>query len=592
MSGQPVRTPLDASKFRNEYMATLGLQASINDANYQANKVYTRTGAPSQPTDTRTTTEKLADLYRLRIEIRSMLGDIMSGDEAQKVVDGLDDAEAQFLAQQIQTIVEYLKPRFKLGVPAEVFNQYFQRYMRKFQETQGVEFGLQQETGRELLANQRIILDNMATRDDLNNVDRILGRSGLRDTREGRETSNNIQMITGIVEQLPAIFDEINRENNALTKSQLLTELNAMVRELPTKQQLDNIANELSIASEKRDMLLAERILGQLRQITTFTGDFEGELESLNQSLVEARARPVSKEDIIPEKEQDVTRAYAVTPDMYTINQIEYSYIPMDKLESLKKTSATEENILDYIRAIKNIQRGIPASEQILGSAITVYKSSYNRDRLIDELITKDQAIRQLWETVGRMAGKGMNTGLDPHKKILPTFKIKGRGVSTIDYTAGMSSEPDYVPFGKFIINRKKLSDGVIMIKRRNGVFMPDVKTRRLGNNLTNVFKKIAGGSLPSFADLEKLDDDEREYLRFISNKSCLPSKFEVPVPKKDKNETLINQFEIMRGQIIAGNDNKDLIRKFKKTIIEMLELDLIPKGQAKDILVDLARID
>jgi hypothetical protein len=47
-----------------------------------------------------------------------------------------------------------------------------------------------------------------------------------------------------------------------------------------------------------------------------------------------------------------------------------------------------------------------------------------------------------------------------------------------------------------------------------------------------------------------------------------------------------------MRGQIIAGNDNKDLIRKFKKTIIEMLELDLIPKGQAKDILVDLARID
>ncbi len=126
MSGQPYKNPLDVAKFRNEYLANLALEVKNNDLNLQANKVYIRTGAPSQPTDTRTTSEKLADLYRLRIDIRSKLGEIMSGDNAQKVVDGLDENEARFLAQQIGTIVADLKPKFALGVPADVFNPYFQ----------------------------------------------------------------------------------------------------------------------------------------------------------------------------------------------------------------------------------------------------------------------------------------------------------------------------------------------------------------------------------------------------------------------------------------------------------------------------------
>ncbi len=70
MSGQRNNKPMDASKARQAYMANLALEANINDKNLQANKIFIKTGVtPSQPIDNRTTSEKLADIQRLKIDV-------------------------------------------------------------------------------------------------------------------------------------------------------------------------------------------------------------------------------------------------------------------------------------------------------------------------------------------------------------------------------------------------------------------------------------------------------------------------------------------------------------------------------------------
>ena len=72
MSGQPNRKPQDVDNFRQDYMNQLNLRASIDDVNYQANKVYKATGAlPPQSSmpDTRSTSEILADITRLKVEL-------------------------------------------------------------------------------------------------------------------------------------------------------------------------------------------------------------------------------------------------------------------------------------------------------------------------------------------------------------------------------------------------------------------------------------------------------------------------------------------------------------------------------------------
>ena len=79
MSGQPTNTQSDINRFRNEYMEALNLQASIDDANLQANKTYILTGQlppQSQMQDTRTNAEKLKDVELLKQSIASDLSPI------------------------------------------------------------------------------------------------------------------------------------------------------------------------------------------------------------------------------------------------------------------------------------------------------------------------------------------------------------------------------------------------------------------------------------------------------------------------------------------------------------------------------------
>jgi len=595
MSGQPYRNALDIAKFRSEYLANLGLQASINDQNLQANKIYVRTGAPTQPTDTRTTSEKLADLYGIRIEIRSKLGDLMSGDDAQKVVEGLDDAEARFLVQQLPAITADLKPKYKLGVPADIFNNYFQKYMSKYQETQGVEYNLQQTTGQQMLANQRLILTNMASKSDINDIDDAIREVGMKNTAIGKQISTNLKQIEDVLDALPETFDAINQANNAILKAKLLETTNALVAELPTKSQLVDLLQQLAIAQEKRDVITTDLILRRIAGITDYAGDLQEELRTLREQIKQAGggAETIQQAEVIPFPEGKPSAEYS----SMSYAGFNYSYIPPNLIGGVKKSSQySEPNILDYISAMRKLNNAL-VSRFISVSDSTLQK--YSKERLQGLLRDNDRTIQDIWRTPTPVKASASASATTEGDKKMGGFGLRkkrgmmGKGVNVkYDTTAGMLPAPNYVPFGNFLINRKKLDDGIVMIKRHSGQFMGDIRTKRVSPNLTTIFKKVSGGQVPSFNDYEKLDDDEREYLQFVARKSNLADKLQVPSPKKDKTEQLVNQFEIMRGQIIAGNDSKELLKKFKSILIELAERDLIPKGQMKDILIEIMKTE
>jgi hypothetical protein len=552
MSGQPYKNPLDVAKFRNEYLANLALEVKNNDLNLQANKVYIRTGAPSQPTDTRTTSEKLADLYRLRIDIRSKLGEIMSGDNAQKVVDGLDENEARFLAQQIGTIVADLKPKFALGVPADVFNPYFQKYMRKYLETQGVDYGLQQESGRQLLANQQTIMNTIVSAQDIRDIKDSLELLGLQNTLLGKKIETNLKETLNAIDTSIEAFRLIAQTNNPILKEEILRDVNLLVNELPTRNEIQVLVDRLRIAQEKGDEEVIVSVLKRIDELTSY----DESMKPIIEQLKTPKTTPLK-----------ISR----TPGLG--GKIDWD-------PSLSIESYEDWNSLTSGGKRKFLKSRVDAGELRISKKIIKDAKTVNPDELTP--------IFTSWLT-SKPSGK---TKLPPTAE-LPVVEgiMSGKGLSAkVDYSAGIGAEPDYVPFGKFLINRKKLVDGVVMIKRHGGQFLPDMKTRRVSPNLTVVFKKIAGGALPSFSELEKLDDDERQYLKFVANKSNLSSKLDVPSPKKDKDEELINQFEVMRGQMIAGNDSKDLFRKFKQILVTMLDRDLIPKGQVREILLEMSR--
>ena len=88
-----------------------------------------------------------------------------------------------------------------------------------------------------------------------------------------------------------------------------------------------------------------------------------------------------------------------------------------------------------------------------------------------------------------------------------------------------------------------------------------------------------------------QLSSEEKAYLYKIAKQSNIIDRLSIPTPNKDDDDKDINQFEIMKGERGAGNDSSELVRKFKLLIIKMTKKNLLPKGQAKDLLMDLATL-
>jgi hypothetical protein len=155
----------------------------------------------------------------------------------------------------------------------------------------------------------------------------------------------------------------------------------------------------------------------------------------------------------------------------------------------------------------------------------------------------------------------------------------------------GVTSANKYAPLGRYFIDHHRLKDNVVCIKRGTGCNVVGFPVIRVSNNIGEVLRSIVGGGQPNFHDLEKLSTDEKIYLHKLAKFSDIIDRINVPTPNKDENEKDINEFEVMKGEILNGNDSKDLIKKFKLHIMKMVNKELLPKGQAKDLLLDLVSL-
>jgi hypothetical protein len=168
---------------------------------------------------------------------------------------------------------------------------------------------------------------------------------------------------------------------------------------------------------------------------------------------------------------------------------------------------------------------------------------------------------------------------------------IKGKGLvqAKAKTAGGIAEEARFANFGRYVIDKNDLKNGIASIRFPSGAVIPNLPKQRVSANIHNVLKKIAGGALPSYEDIDTLNKDERTYLYDISKKSRIG--INIPNPKKDEETREMEDFEKMKGQIIAGNDNKDLIKKFKFTLLKLAKEGRIPKREANEVLMEMAMV-
>jgi hypothetical protein len=196
-----------------------------------------------------------------------------------------------------------------------------------------------------------------------------------------------------------------------------------------------------------------------------------------------------------------------------------------------------------------------------------------------DEMFNGLERVRRILSRLGSMEGEGLAP------------RMKGRGLTRPDYTQGIEPSARYIKFGRYMINNKKLNDNVLSLRRSKGSTIASIPATKMTSQLGNVFKKIVGGGVPSYDELNSLTDAEKKYLYKVSQEADIYDKIKIPTPCKDEEEKDIHLFNVMKGEIMAGNNSKELVGKFKVLLNKLSRTNILPKSQVREILEELLEL-
>jgi len=599
----PQKNPLDGAKYREQYLSNLRLQASNDQRNQNANQIFKNTGqTPSRPPDMRTTTERAGDLEGARVDLRSKLGQITDGFIASQIIGELSPEQIRFSIDNWPTIEPDMKRQFSTGVPTSAYIAYLNRLIKKFQITDGVETGLQQSAGEEIIMSNTQILYGLPR----NQIWSVL--KGQLD-RISRQFGINVNTVMDMIAENESIIpspDEIkiiqSLPPNLRADINILA--NDIYKNLPSNKDITDIIGELNIGMANRDTRYTQSILqnllslislepsviDQMAEVRTIVADFFADQRGITEG--EAPAEEIETE---PTPFESFTSDIGGTPKPPVKNEeTAPRMIPVEEWNSLGNRNKAKKILFLNARLAKNPDLILTDNKgKEYGLGITRRGSKlFEGDKATNEALNKayeDYMAQTQDGIVGeglfkmKMSGKGLSVPTIPKPKISKPYRQSIKHLMD----KPVEKPKPYTQFGRYFINKQRLQgEGIMSFRAQSGNSVPSLPTEKLSKNLNKVITTLVGKGVPSYEDINSLSKDEKGKLRQICNKCQVDSP---AIPKmKGEGEQEDDRFQILRGEIIAGNDNQKITREFKAMLIKFVNEGRIPRRQANEILHEL----
>lgn len=528
MSGLPVNTFSQAQEYRKQYMAYLALEAQNDAYNLMANQVYKQTEQASRPPDTRTTTEKLADIEQLKVEVLNKFLEITDGQMAAEAANALTADELVFVSQMMPTIIAEIKPKFAKGIPSQALLSYIRALRRKELATNGVSFTAQESTAQSIL----------------------------NAIQAGRAAGAPIPPFAPPAE--PAEPAEPARPPSILNPPSIaLPSLADAIRQRSA---------EMGFAPEQVDVRAQE-----------------AETEAFR------RQRPA---------ETPVSRqTFSTMAEFYSLSWEKIRKWYDDWAQDLPEMASQvpPELLLTRGEDAGRLKKALPYSKQEAKQQLTEAAQRY-----LDLMSRKKEAATPATLTsMETMSGFGMKPrALAPASRYPTGREILGYGLSKrpgkveIDMSKGIrNTSPTYIPFGKFIINPSKLSRGLFEVRTLNGGKLGKYPDRELSPSLTKIMRRMLDDRMPDEYDFNEMELEDQNFLFNLAKDAKINDRLNIPTPKLSKESEEMNRFEILKGEIVAGNDNKELVKEFKQMLLRFSNDGRIKKNEAREILMDLTAL-
>ena len=145
--------------------------------------------------------------------------------------------------------------------------------------------------------------------------------------------------------------------------------------------------------------------------------------------------------------------------------------------------------------------------------------------------------------------------------------------------------QDDYISIGKYKAHRTKLMGGKLQMRSNNNNQIHNLKSQNITKNIRDILLKLNKNETIHFSDVDKLTTEEKDQLYMIGKKLHITDLFDIPSTLKSQEDKLKDEFILLRGSLIAGNNNPDLLRKFKIVLLKMKNNKLVSLQEYNEVL-------
>jgi hypothetical protein len=397
---------------------------------------------------------------------------------------------------------------------------------------------------------------------------------------------NNVAEIRRLIPDPNSIlFLERAARNAGLNNALILRSLNDLANLLPTPQQLNNLSQLDPVTQQQ----IISDILVQLQNLPS-----QSDINNLVQN-----ANSISKADLLREIEIIVN---GLPPTITNLIDQYFSQVASGKQVSQGPagTKSSYPYSTDPLKKsqVKDYLITIGISDQygrLNGDVINTKTNTPIND--FDNIVFKkkdgdskdypnrpylqDTNIRELIGVPLTKTGSGVKLKIKSNE---PNIKLKvGRGLSVVE-------QPTFKEYGKYAIHIPMLENkDLLNIKYKS---LGPVPKFRQPIAVSDIFKEFLLDVLetgkPNPRVYSQIETDERKLFEEMSIGAGVWNIFNLKRTTTDNDEEESKRFELLRGEVLAGNNNPKILKELRMLVIKFMNTGKIRKNEGLNLLMQL----
>jgi hypothetical protein len=193
--------------------------------------------------------------------------------------------------------------------------------------------------------------------------------------------------------------------------------------------------------------------------------------------------------------------------------------------------------------------------------------------RLVDEQGNRRRA--------GETQGSGVRYG---NTSILKTRhrRVVGRGISS-------DENERYIGFGKYLLHVPSLKRGILNLKFPSFASIPTLKQTPLSRDLLELISDLIETNELNKRLYSRMSQEDQDYFYTIAQKAEIDQTLGMGIRVNETHRKEMERFTLLRGQIIAGNNNPEVLREMKQYIVKFMRDGTMNKHQGTDLLFEIS---